>query len=325
MSRPSSGRLLKLARFAAIALGLVPAALAAQGRTATVEGTVRDAGSNRPLESVQVFVVGTSNGAVTNAQGTYRLVVPNVTGEFRLELRARTIGYTQVTRAANVVPDQVAKVDFSLQQSSLQLDQVVVTGSGQATEVKKLGNTVAIVKPPENMPMSDVSNILQGREPGLVGLPSGGLTGEGAKIRIRGNSSLSQSNEPIIFVDGIRINAGGGQAANGNVGSSRLDDFDPNSIEREEICEENELVLVKVKIYESGEVLRANLYFTGKKDMVLRNYRAQERERARGELRVLAVAGARRRRARPRRFLGFEPERFEQIRHTGHQPRAIPQ
>ncbi len=44
----------------------------------------------------------------------------------------------------------------------------------------------------------------------------------------------------------------------------------------EEICEENELFLVKVKIYESGEVLRANLYFTGKKDMVLRNYRASD-------------------------------------------------
>ena len=44
----------------------------------------------------------------------------------------------------------------------------------------------------------------------------------------------------------------------------------------EEICEENELVLVKVKIYESGEVLRANLYFTGKKDLILRNYRASD-------------------------------------------------
>jgi bifunctional DNase/RNase len=44
----------------------------------------------------------------------------------------------------------------------------------------------------------------------------------------------------------------------------------------EEICEENELVLVKVKIYESGEVLRANLYFTGKKDLVLKNYRASD-------------------------------------------------
>jgi bifunctional DNase/RNase len=44
----------------------------------------------------------------------------------------------------------------------------------------------------------------------------------------------------------------------------------------EAICEENELVLVKVKIYESGEVLRANLYFTGKKDLILRNYRASD-------------------------------------------------
>ncbi|MBS1268483.1 MAG: hypothetical protein MAG458_01212 [Nitrosopumilus sp.] len=44
----------------------------------------------------------------------------------------------------------------------------------------------------------------------------------------------------------------------------------------EDICEENELILVKVKIYDSGEVLRANLYFTGKKDLVMRNYRASD-------------------------------------------------
>ena len=44
----------------------------------------------------------------------------------------------------------------------------------------------------------------------------------------------------------------------------------------EEICEQSELTLVKVKIYGSGDVLRANLYFTGKKDLVLRNYRASD-------------------------------------------------
>ena len=44
----------------------------------------------------------------------------------------------------------------------------------------------------------------------------------------------------------------------------------------EEICEQNELTLVKVKIYNSGDVLRANLYFTGKKDLVLRNHRASD-------------------------------------------------
>ena len=44
----------------------------------------------------------------------------------------------------------------------------------------------------------------------------------------------------------------------------------------EEICEENETILVKVKIYESGEALRANLYLVGKKELVLRNYRASD-------------------------------------------------
>jgi hypothetical protein len=44
----------------------------------------------------------------------------------------------------------------------------------------------------------------------------------------------------------------------------------------EEICETNELLLVKVKIYESGEALRANLYFTGKTELILRNYRASD-------------------------------------------------
>jgi len=44
----------------------------------------------------------------------------------------------------------------------------------------------------------------------------------------------------------------------------------------EQICEENELFLVKVKIYESGGIFRANLYFTGKRDMVFRNFRASE-------------------------------------------------
>ena len=59
---------------------------------------------------------------------------------------------------------------------------------------------------------------------------------------------------------------------------SNGDSESPPSIYKmiEEICEENELVLVQVKIYESGEVLRANLYFTGKKDLVLRNHRASD-------------------------------------------------
>jgi len=57
-----------------------------------------------------------------------------------------------------------------------------------------------------------------------------------------------------------------------------IDGETPPSIYKmiEEICDQNELALVKVKIYESGEVLRANLYFTGRKDLVLKNHRASD-------------------------------------------------
>ena len=53
---------------------------------------------------------------------------------------------------------------------------------------------------------------------------------------------------------------------------------DPPTIYRlvEQICEENEILLVKVKVYESGGIFRANLYFTGKKDMMFRNFRASD-------------------------------------------------
>ncbi|MGQ0648681.1 MAG: SusC/RagA family TonB-linked outer membrane protein [Gemmatimonadaceae bacterium] len=123
--------------------------------------------------------------------------------------------------------------------SALQLEQVVVTGSGQAVEVKRLGNTVATVQAPQFAPIANATELLQGREPGLVGLPSSGLTGEGARIRIRGNASLSMSNEPIIFIDGMRMNGSGGFGNNVGAGGggtpSRLDDIDPSTIDRIEV------------------------------------------------------------------------------------------
>lgn len=223
--------LLAAASFAA----LVPASASAQA-TGTVEGRVIEQGSGRPLQGVQVHVAGTTVGTVSAANGTYRIVgSPART----VEVRARLIGFAPQNRQAAVAAGQTATVNFELAVSALQLEQVVVTGSGQAVEVKRLGNTVATVSVPEFSPISSPSQLLQGREPGLVGLPSSGLTGEGARIRIRGNASLSMSNEPIVFVDGIRINSKGDFGPNVGAGGggvpSRLDDIDPGSIERVEI------------------------------------------------------------------------------------------
>lgn len=224
----------RMSLLAAIA-AFVPGVVLAQA-TGTVEGTVTEQGSGRPLGNAQVFVAGTTLGALTNGQGFYRITGAPAR---QLEVRVRLIGYGPSNKSAVVAAGQTATVDFTMSVSALQLEQVVVTGSGQAVEVKKLGNTVATVQPPQFAPISSPSELLQGREPGLVGLPSSGITGEGSRIRIRGNASLSMSNEPIVFIDGMRMNARGGFGNNTGAGGggspSRLDDIDPSTIERVEI------------------------------------------------------------------------------------------
>ena len=208
----------------------------AQNATAIIEGKVTDGATTRALEAVSVFIDQTRLGALTNAQGTYRIVGVPVTGGSRTVLvRVRALGYTPASKSVTLTGGQTAKADFALNTSAIQLNQVVVTGSGQKTETKRLGNTVAVIAPPANAPVNDISNLLTAREPGLVGVIGGGLSGQGASIRIRGNSSLSQSNEPIIFIDGVRMNNGASGGGGGGGAVTRLDDIDPNTIERVEV------------------------------------------------------------------------------------------
>ena len=231
------GRVLwALGMTAGMALGA--SSLHAQNAMAIIEGKVTDATSSRPMEAVSVFINDTRLGALTNAQGTYRITGIPVTGGSRtVLLRVRALGYTPAQKSVVLTGGQTAKADFTMSTSAIQLNQVVVTGSGQKTETKRLGNTVAVIAPPANAPINDVSNLLTAREPGLVGVIGGGLAGQGAQIRIRGNSSLSQSNEPIIFIDGVRMNNGAGfQGVGGGGGApTRLDDIDPATIERVEV------------------------------------------------------------------------------------------
>ena len=225
--------------FVALMSVALPSAAFAQG-TGTVEGTVIDAASQRPLANVQVSVQGTGAtvGALTTAQGTFR--IPNV-AVGQQTVRARLIGYAAATTTAQVTAGAIARVRVELRQSAIELSAVVTTGTGGSqVEARKLGNTVASVEMPANAPISSFSDALQGREPGLMMLPSSGTTGEGARIRIRGNASLSQNNEPIVYVDGVRIDNGGGLGG-GFVGTggggrpSRLDDINPASIEKVEV------------------------------------------------------------------------------------------
>ena len=220
----------------ALASVLHTSPLAAQD-TGVVQGIVREAGVLRPLPSIQVYAPALDIGVLTSRDGTFRLEGLPVGA---VELRAEGLGYAAETRTVQVVAGEPLRADFSLGSSAISLDEIVVTGTGVATERRKLGNSVTTIdqRALERAPITTVSEALLGRDPGVVGLPSGGLVGEGARIRIRGTGSLSQSNEPIVYVDGVRIDNGGGFSGDigGGGGSpSRLDDINPASIERVEI------------------------------------------------------------------------------------------
>ena len=216
-------------------LAVALATSAAAQATGTIEGKVTETGSGRPLSGAQIFIAGTTVGGVTNDRGEYRITGAPAR---QVALRVRLIGYSPITKSVVVTAGQTVTQDIEVGVSALQLEQVVVTGTGAQVEVKKLGNTIATIQPPAFAPITTPSQLLQARDAGVSILPASGISGEGSRIRIRGNASLSMSNEPMVFVDGVRINSGGGFGTNvGTNGGapSRLDDIDPSSIDRIEV------------------------------------------------------------------------------------------
>ncbi len=220
---------------------LLPVVLAGaaplSAQTGTIRGEIREASAQNPIVGAQILVVGTRLGAVSDQQGNYTLTnVPLG----RITVRVRMLGYSSMSSAVDVSSDAPATLNFALSPSVITLEEVVVTGTGGAVEKKQLGNTIATIDSNviKNAPVQSFSEAIAAREPGVQVLPSSGLVGEGARIRIRGNASLSQNNEPVVYVDGVRVDNGGGftiAGAGGGGTPSRLDDINSETIERVEI------------------------------------------------------------------------------------------
>src|SRR5919109_2792971 len=102
-----------------VALGVMAGSLRAQ-ESGTIAGTVREAGSGRPVAAVQVFIPETSFGAVTSETGEFRILdVP--AGQHTL--RARMIGFAQIERRVTVSGGQTTTIDFALDRSAITLDE----------------------------------------------------------------------------------------------------------------------------------------------------------------------------------------------------------
>ena len=142
----------------AAAVGLFASVQSASAQaTGIIEGKVTEQGSGRPMSGAQVFIAGTAIGGVTNDEGTYRIA--NAPAR-QVEVRVRLIGYSPINRSVVVTAGQTTTLNVEVTVSALQLEQVVVTGTGGQVEVKKLGNTVATIQPPQFAPITTPSQLL---------------------------------------------------------------------------------------------------------------------------------------------------------------------
>jgi len=216
-------------------LAFLPAILRAQ--QGSIAGRVADKTTGQAIGNVQVTIGGTTRGALTDREGRYSIgsVSP---GE--VEVRARFIGYTLATLRVTVVADQAVTVDFALTANPVGLEAVTVTATGALQAAREIPNAVSRINGEARLrdaAPSDLTDFLNSAAPNVTVTPSSGTTGAGTRIRIRGSTSLSLSNDPVLVVDGIRVEntAQSNTIGVGGQVPSRLDDISPYDVETTEI------------------------------------------------------------------------------------------
>lgn len=204
-------------------------AIATEARTIT--GTVVDE-RDRGVGRAQIIVVGST--LRTSADGAGRFRIENAP-DGDVTLRVSAIGYRPVTQ---VVAAGAADVRIALTATAINLAELVVTGTAVAAQKREIGNSVATVDAAEFQdfaPARDLTNLLNGKAPGVSIVPGTGTVGGGPRVTIRGQGSLSLSDQPLLYVDGVRVNndvaSGPKSQGYGSGIVSRLNDFGPDEIE----------------------------------------------------------------------------------------------
>jgi len=217
-------------------LGVLASGLAgAQEQQATITGRVTDASSGEPIPAAQVSVVGTTTGASTNSEGRYaiRNARPGT-----VELRVLRVGYSEQKQTVTVTAGQSVTADFAMTAVPISLTPIVTTATGEQRRIE-VGNAIAQVDAREiveTRAVSNVADLLTSRAAGVTVIP-GTQTGAGIRIRIRGTSSLSLTNNPIYVIDGIRAEGatGSSSVSVGGTTPSRVGDLNPEEIESIEV------------------------------------------------------------------------------------------
>jgi TonB-dependent starch-binding outer membrane protein SusC len=160
----------------------------------TVTGTAKDA-SNVPLIGVTVVEKGTTNGMMTDADGKYTLnVTPNSTLVFTM------IGY----KTQEFPVTGASTIDVTMSEEATAIDEVVVVGYGTVKK-KDITTSVATVSTQDltERPMISAATAIQGKAAGVQVVQPSGEPGAGMVVRVRGNTSINASNDPLYVVDGV--------------------------------------------------------------------------------------------------------------------------
>jgi TonB-linked SusC/RagA family outer membrane protein len=224
-----------LGAFVALGAMLVASPLRAQ-QTATVQGTITDVASGAPITDARVTIVGTVLQSTTNVLGNYR-----ITGiaAGNVSVQVRRIGYKTLTAAVTLAEGQEFTGNYALNASVVQLEEIVVTGTAGDQRARSQAAQVAVLDVAglrQVQPSPSVATDLQSRIPGVSVTAASGSSGASTQIRVRGASSISLSNEPLLYVDGVRVTAQGApQFFTGGQSYDRLNDIEPDDIESIEL------------------------------------------------------------------------------------------
>ena len=220
-----------------LAAALIAAPRPARAQDGVIAGTVVTEAGSRPISGAQIAIQDQAGkGAVTDVAGRFRIT--GVTGS-EVVVNVRMIGYRAINQTVRV---GTTDVRFAMSERAVELDQIVVTGTAGDQQKRAVGNSIAKVEAAQvtaTSRVASVQDLINGRAPGVAILPGTGMVGSGSRIRIRGISTFSLSAEPLIYVDGIRVN--NEQASGISIQAfssgviSRLNDFNPEEIESIEI------------------------------------------------------------------------------------------
>ncbi|TXF88780.1 SusC/RagA family TonB-linked outer membrane protein [Neolewinella aurantiaca] len=206
----------------------------------TVSGNVSDS-DGFSLTGVSVLVVGTTSGTVTDIDGNFSVQLPANSEQLRFSYT----GFAPQT--VNVSPS-TSELSIIMKEDIANLEQIVVTGLASSIKRSNLANAVSTVSAEELTGVTSqqtVDGALYGKMTGVNITQSSGAPGGGYAIRLRGVSSLSGNNQPLIILDGVYIsnveipsgsrNASGANAGNEEGASNRLADINPDDIESMEV------------------------------------------------------------------------------------------